>query len=311
MRNVLWINLLLLTLTGVAAAQVAMIPADRFRSWTADGVDLSEFTTYYVVKEADDEAALDILIVDALLELGLEATSGEAEDMPAESQAKVTYESWYQESRRRPGVTDLVMFIRHASTNQVIAVAEMEKVQDFPGPETIATAINSLLDETVESAELPIPVSELTKSYTARMRDPEGSIPEFRANGEVTIVNAQPSFRWPLIFPNRIAAKKEYVDFQQLLEVATDALGQHIRDAGAAIAADGGEKTITLEITDYANIAIIQTYINFTVRTGDGYVQGLQASGKHWNYRRSADDAVADIAVQVLNDPAVIAYLEQ
>jgi hypothetical protein len=125
------------------------------------------------------------------------------------------------------------------------------------------------------------------------------------------VINAQPPLRWPLIYPMRMIAKKEYVDHQQLLDVAIEALDEHLEEAGATVLDEGGEKTITLEVNDLANIEIMQTYINFTVRTGDGYVKGLQAYGEHWNYRKSVDAAVADIAVQVLSDPHIIAYLEQ
>ncbi len=101
------------------------------------------------------------------------------------------------------------------------------------------------------------------------------------------------------------------LNHKQLLEVAIEALEGYIRDAGGTIVTEGGEKTITLAITDVSNIAIFETFVNFTLETGDGYVQGLQAYGKRWNYRRSIDNAVADIPVQVLSDPQVIAYLEQ
>jgi hypothetical protein len=311
MRKYFQIALTFLAGTGVALAQVSIIPGDRFRSWTAEDAAMEQFETYHVVTEADDEAGIDSLILDALLGLGLEATIGSAEEMPAETQVKVTYESWYQEKSRVQGVTDLVIYIRDPSTDVLIAVAEMEKVHELPGPETIASAVSYLVGRPIEIAELPLPTAELTKAYKVRSTDPEGSIPDFSAKGEVSVINAQPPLRWPLIYPMRMIAKKEYVDHQQLLDVAIEALDEHLEEAGATVLDEGGEKTITLEVNDLANIEIMQTYINFTVRTGDGYVKGLQAYGEHWNYRKSVDAAVADIAVQVLSDPHIIAYLEQ
>jgi hypothetical protein len=304
-----------------ATAQVAIVPGDRFRSWTVDNVSLEQFEHYFVVKERrsavedeeEDEFRLDIdsFIVDALLQLGLNANSGEADEMPSETQVRVTYESFYRKSKRTSGVTDLILFFRDARTNAVIALAEMEKVQDWPGPDMIAAAVHYLVDRSVALVESPYSASELTKAYEAETTDPEGALPEFSARGEIRIVNAQPSVRWPIIYPMRFLAKKEYVDYHQLLEVAKEALEQQIRDAGGVIVTEGGDKTITLRVTDLANIAIIQTFLNFTLETGDGYFQGYQAYGKHWNYRKSIDAAVADVTVQVLNDPNVISYLER
>lgn len=306
----------------IVTAQVSIVPGDRFRSWSSDDVSLEDFERFYVVREiigADDEEEdeditrleIDTFIVDALLQLDLTASSGAAEEMPAGTQVKVTYESFYRKSRRTSGVTDLLLFFRDASTNSVIAVAEMEKVQTLPGPEAITSAVHYLVDGSVELVESPFSPSELTKAYDAEERDAEGSVPEFRANGEIRIVNAQPSVRWPIIYPMRMLAKKEYVDYQQLLDVAIDALAQRIREAGGVIVSEGGDKTITLEVTDVANIAIIQTFLNFDLETADGYDQGYQAYGRHWNYRRSVDAAVADVAIQILNDPNLIAYLER
>jgi hypothetical protein len=311
MRRLLAILLFVFALVSVARGQLAMVPGDRFRSWTKAGVNLQEFDAYYVVKEIEDEIGIDTFIIDALLQLDLHASSGDAEDMPAETQVKVTYESLYGESRRRAGVTDLVMFFREPSSNELIALVEMEKVQNFSGPDMITSAVHYLVGKTVELVEVPVPSSDLTKPYNARKREPEGSIPELTARGEFRIVNAQAPLRWPIIYPMRMIAKKEYVDYRQLLQVATDALEQHIRDAGGVIVTEGGDKTITLAITDFSNIAIFETFINFTLETGDGYFRGLQAYGKNWNYRRSIDNAVADIPIQVLNDATVISYLEQ
>jgi hypothetical protein len=311
--------LLLVLMAGTVCAQVAIVPGDRFRSWSSDEVSLDAFENFYVVKEHKEEDEdegdfrldIDSFIVDALLQLDLTVSSGEAEEMPSGTQVKVTYASFYRKSRRTSGVTDLLLYFRDARTNAVIALAEMEKVQNLPGPDMITSAVRYLVDGSVELVESPYSTSELTKIYEAEETDPEGGLPEFSPRGQIRIVNAQPSVRWPIIYPMRTLAKKEYVDYRQLLELAKEALEQKIREAGGVIVTEGGDKTITLRVTDIANIAIMRTYLNFSLETGDGYVQGLQAYGKHWNYRRSVDAAVADVAVQILNDPNVIAYLER
>lgn len=329
MKRIAEVLTLFALLVEPVASQIAIVPGDRFRSWTSDEISLEDFRNFYVVteteeqqdeEEQDDEEdreedemrlAIDSFIVDALLQLGLNASSGELEAMPAGTEVKVTYESLIQRSKRVIGVTDLVVFFRDASTNVVIGLVEMEKVQNLPGPEMITSAVHYIVNGSVELSESPYSVSELKKAYDAEMRDPEGEIPALSPRGQISVLIAQPSVRWPIIYPMRLVAKKEFVDYRQLLEVAKEALENQIRDAGGTVVAEGGDKTITLAVTDVANIAIIQTFLNFTVETGGGYVQGLQAYGKHWNYRRSMDSAVADVPVQVLNDPNVIAYLER
>jgi len=300
----------LVLLADAASGQVAMVPGDRFRAWTKAGVDLKAFHSYYVVKEADDERGIDSFILDALAQLDLETHGGELQGMPAGTEVEVTYESFYSDSSHAVGVTDLLIFYRDPSTSTLLALTEMEKVQTLPGPETITAAVHYLLGPTAEPATSPLP-SDLTKPYEAKSKNPQGSIPAFAARGRIRIVNAEPSARWPIMYPQRLVMKKEYVDRRQLLEVARAALEQRIREAGGTIVSEGGDKTITLTVTDLSMIAIFETFINFTLETGDGYVRGLQAHGKQWNYRTSIDEAVADIPVQVLNDPNVLKYLER
>ncbi len=300
----------LFLLADTAMAQVAMVPGDRFRAWTKPGVDLKAFHSYYVVKEADDDRGIDSFIVDALAQLDLETHGGELQGMPTGTDVEVTYESFYSESSRAAGVTDLLIFYRDPSTSTLLALTEMEKVQTLPGPETITAAVHYLLGPGAAPATPPLP-SDLTKPYKAKSKNPEGSIPAFTARGQIRIVNAEPSARWPIVYPLRLVMKKEYVDRQQLLEVAKAALEERIREAGGAIVSEGADKTITLAVTDLSMIAIFETFINFTLETGDGYIRGLQAHGKQWNYRTSIDEAVADIPVQILNDPNVLKYLEQ
>jgi len=73
-------------------------------------------------------------------------------------------------------------------------------------------------------------------------------------------------------------------------------------------------KVITVAIDDLKMFPMVGNFrciINYTVKTGDGYVRGIEVLGGSWNYRTAIDMAVANVAVGVLNDEKILSYLEK
>ncbi|MGQ0549930.1 MAG: hypothetical protein ACT4PY_09735 [Armatimonadota bacterium] len=76
----------------------------------------------------------------------------------------------------------------------------------------------------------------------------------------------------------------------------------------------GVPKRIMVAIVDLRMIPTPGTFrciINHTVETGDGYRRGIEVIGGSWDFRKAIDAAVANVAISVLNDEKILAYLEK
>lgn len=135
-------------------------------------------------------------------------------------------------------------------------------------------------------------------------------IPPFKRVGTVTLTNAHESSEdISVSIPGATVTVnyKEYTDLViKLLKSELDKRKEEITVSTP--------KVITVAIDDLKMFPMVGNFrciINYTVKTGDGYVRGIEVLGGSWNYRTAIDMAVANVAVGVLNDEKILSYLEK
>jgi hypothetical protein len=135
-------------------------------------------------------------------------------------------------------------------------------------------------------------------------------IPPFKPKGSVNLINAQRSSKIHSIFLSNLTVR---VNYNQYTEIVLSLVKNELRNKGVQVSRYGS-KEIEVAVVDLQILPAAGTFrcfINYTVRTGDGYMHGNEAVGASWNYQTAIDAAVASAAVGVLNNENVLDYLEK
>lgn len=84
-------QVILLTILSLIIACLSGCAVNRATGSLTPGVELKKTDSYYVVKQPKDGRGVESIIASQLAERGFEVSYGPAEDMPEETDAKVTY----------------------------------------------------------------------------------------------------------------------------------------------------------------------------------------------------------------------------
>lgn len=135
-------------------------------------------------------------------------------------------------------------------------------------------------------------------------------LPPFNPIGPVKLTNAQDSSENVSLSTVGLTLLVNYRDYTQL---AIKSLKSELEKHGSAVL-ESAPKEIRLAIVDLKLLPLSISHkciINYTVVTGDGYVQGHEAIGESWSYQVAIDTAVTNVAIGVLNDERILDYLEK
>jgi hypothetical protein len=135
-------------------------------------------------------------------------------------------------------------------------------------------------------------------------------IPPFKPSGSVRLTNAQESSKDTSI---TISPSTFTVNYRKYTEIAIRLLKRELRKKGTIVSGYGA-KEIKLAIVDLRVNRMpgtMRCFVNYTVKTGDGYVRGNEVVGASWDFQTAIDMAVANVAVGVLNDEKILNFLEK
>ena len=136
-------------------------------------------------------------------------------------------------------------------------------------------------------------------------------IPPFKPSGSVRLTNAQESSDDVSVSVPGVTTVT--VNYRQYTELAIKLLKGELEKKGVAVLGNAA-KEIRLAIVDLKVLTVpgtMRCLVNFTVKTGDGYVRGKEVIGANWNYETAIDMAVANVAIGILNDEKFLDYLEK
>lgn len=144
--------------------------------------------------------------------------------------------------------------------------------------------------------------------YTPNPNRPFEPIPEFTSSQTVELVNAQTSTEEHDIGASILANYHAWTD------VAIEIARRELETRGASFAPDAPRRLeLSIIDVDYEVGWIkIRTTIRMEARTGDGYVgtyTGVNSSAMAAIPKRQIDGAMMRVVVELLKDPAIVAYL--
>ena len=136
-------------------------------------------------------------------------------------------------------------------------------------------------------------------------------IPPFKPSGSVRLTNAQESSDDVSVSVPGVTTVT--VNYRQYTEFAIKLLKGELEKKGVAVLGNAA-KEIRLAIVDLKLLIVPGTtrcLVNFTVKTGDGYVRGKEVIGANWYFKTAIDMALANVAIGILNDEKFLDYLEK
>ena len=107
-----------------------------------------------------------------------------------------------------------------------------------------------------------------------------------------------------------LTGQKMTVDLQEYTEALVSRVRAALADQGVAVEPDA-PTAVEIEVV-YANILPTMRYhcvVDFTVRAGNGYVQGHQARDKSGNPQKACNAALSRAAFEMLADEQLQRYL--
>jgi hypothetical protein len=140
-----------------------------------------------------------------------------------------------------------------------------------------------------------------TLDHTPSAFDLEDPPPRFASAGPVSI---QSAIARPQRFEIVLPVQSMTVSMQEYTDALVERIIRLLEDQGAAVVADS-EPSAEVEVV-YVNIlpgaGSFQCVVDFTVRTGDGYVRGHQARHQSWSAEKACNAALSRAAYVFLSD---------
>jgi len=147
-----------------------------------------------------------------------------------------------------------------------------------------------------------------TTHLTPKPFELEDAWPRIATAGDVAVrAGAAPSGRHVL----KVSGSSFTVDYAEFTASLVARTRQALNEQGAELS-EAAQRSIEVEVV-YVSIlpgaGRFHCVIDFTLRTGDGYVRGLQARANSWRTDNACNAALSESALVALRDGHVASYL--